>query len=97
MIKQMEMKDIAKEAIEILKCFDHKSVSKIPYKFLKTLVILAQESDINIEVDRRLKLHEQNISEECKDLLALIYYNYMAKDEEKKNILKMWNENGVIY
>ena len=97
MIKQMEMKDIAKETIEFLKCFDHKSVSKIPYNFLKTLVILAQESDISVEIDRRLKLHEQNISEGCKDLLGLIYYNYIATDEEKSNILKLWNENGVVY
>lgn len=97
MIKRIEMKDVAKETIEILKCFDHRSVSKIPYNFLKTLVILAQESDTDVDIDRRLKLHEQNISEGCKDVLALIYYNYMAKDEEKKDILKKWNENGVIY
>ena len=91
------MKDIAKETIEILKCFDNKSVSKIPYNFLKTLVILAQDSKMNIYIDRRLKLHQQDISEESKDLLSLIYYNYMAEDEEKREILKAWQKNGTVY
>lgn len=97
MIRQMEMKDIAKETIEVLKCFDSKSVSKIPYNFLKTLVILAQESTLNVYIDRRLNLHGQDISEGCKDLLSLIYYNYMADDEDKRDILKAWQENGTVY
>lgn len=35
----------------------------------------------------------QNISEETKDIIALIYYNYFADDKEKNEIAKIWKEN----
>ena len=35
----------------------------------------------------------QNISEETKDIISLIYYNYFADDKEKNEIAKIWKEN----
>ena len=42
-----------------------------------------------LPLDSNKKLRDQNISEECKDLISLIYYNYIADENEKKEILKI--------
>ena len=97
MTKQLEMNDVAKEIVEVLKYFDSKFVSKIPIKFLDTLNELAKQSNLVINIDKDKKLKDQNISEETKDLLSLIYYDYIATDEEKNEIIKIWSENQLLH
>ena len=97
MTEQREISDIAKETIELLSYFDSNFISKISTKFLEFLKDLAQSSTINVTIDKNKKLKEQNVSEECKSLISLIYYDYIAEEEEKKKIEKIWNENELIY
>ena len=85
--------DIAKEVTKVLEYADDNIISKIPEKFLNLLNKIAEKSDKEIEIDVNKELTEQNISEESKDLIALIYYSYIANDEEKKQLAKKWNEN----
>ena len=92
-----EANDIAKETLGVLEYFDDVFVSKIPGDIKKKLEELAINSDFNIKIDKSKKLNEQEISEECKSLICLIYYNYFANEEEKKEILNIWNENERLY
>ena len=94
---ELEMSDVAKETIEILNLFNPKFISKISNTFLNGLKELAKDSKKIVEIDKSKKLKEQNISEESKDLISLIYYNYIATEEEKREIAKIWNENEIIY
>lgn len=93
----IKIPDIAKETLYILNYFDSNFVSKIPNKFLENLKKIAEKSQITVNIDMYKKLKEQEISEECKDLISLIYYNYVANENDKEEILKCWNKNEEKY
>ena len=38
-----------------------------------------------------------DISEECKDLISLMYYSYIADETEKEEIGKIWRQNEELY
>lgn len=96
-MKQLEINNIAKETVEILKYFDSNFVSKIPNNFLNLLRELAEESNIIVKINKDKKLKEQEISEECKNLISLIYYSYIATEEQKIELKKIWNQNEELY
>lgn len=97
MTEIQETNDIAKEILCLLSCFDKTFTSKIPEKVLNELRKLAEKSNRIVNIDRRKSLKEQNILLGTKDMIALLYYNYIASEEEKKKIIKVWNENENIY
>ena len=92
-----EINDVAKETLDVLEHFNNEFVSKIPRNVIKQLEELATDSDEKAIIDKSKKLNEQAISEECKSLISMIYYNYFANEEEKKEILNIWNENERLY
>lgn len=96
-MEQIKINDVAKETVMVLKYFEEKFTSKIPSKFILLLNRLAQESNIDVYIDKGKKLNEQNISEECKDLISLMYYSYIADGTEKKEIGKIWRQNEELY
>lgn len=89
----IQVDDVAKETLDILEYFDSNFVSKIPNKFLENLKRIAETSRIVVNIDNQKNLEEQEISEHCKDFISLIYYNYVADEEDKKEILNCWVEN----
>lgn len=93
----IKVDDIAKETLYILNYFDSNFVSKIPNKFLENLKKIAETSQITVNIDRYKELEEQEISEDCKDLISLIYYNYVTNENDKEEILKCWNKNEEKY
>lgn len=93
----MEVNDIAKETVEVLKFTDVDFKSRISEKLLNLLEELSHQSTKEVKIDLNKKLNEQNISEECKDLLSLLYLNYYASENEKEEILKIWKVNDNIY
>lgn len=93
----IKVDDIAKETLYILNYFDSNFVSKIPNNFLDNLKKIAATSQIIVNIDKYKKLEEQEISEDCKDLISLIYYNYVANENDKEEILKCWNKNEEKY
>lgn len=97
MTKQLEISDVAKETLDILDYFELTFVSKIPDNVLNGLRKIAGESSLIVNIDKNKELKEQEISEECKDLISLIYFNYIATKEEKEEIQKIWNENELLY
>lgn len=58
---------------------------------------LAADSEADFYIDAEKSLNEQDISEESKDLISLIYYNYIADENEKREILKSWDFNEKKY
>lgn len=97
MEKIQEINDICKEVITVLAFFNENLIEQIPNKTLKKLNELAADSNSNFYIDTEKELEEQTISEECKDLIALLYYSYIANEDEKKELLKIWNENEKIF
>ena len=97
MNNQLEINDVAKETLEVLKYFDLDFIAKISGKFLMNLKKLSEKSNIIVTIDQNLKLKDQKISNECKDLISIIYYKYIATEEEKRTIIDIWNNNEALY
>lgn len=97
MTGQPEINDIAKETISVLDYFNQEFLAKIPKHFLKDLQELAKDSKIVVNIDKNKKLENQPISEDSKDLIGLIYYSYIASDDEKAEIERAWDENELKF
>lgn len=85
--------DVYKEALTFIAYFDKELLDIMPADIFEKLTKLAAESTVEFFVEENKSLIEQNISEECKDLIALIYYNSITDQNEKKAILEQWNIN----
>ena len=92
-----KISDISKEALTFLAFFDNDVIKKIPSCVIEKLSRQAADSKSNFYVDANKNFSEQKISEKTKDLIALIYYNYIADENEKKEILEQWNLNEKTY
>lgn len=97
MEKIQEAKDICKEVFTILAYFDEELIEKIPPKIMGELMKIAADSEIDYYIDVNKNLEEQNISEESKNLISLIYYSYIADENEKTELIDIWNKNEKKY
>lgn len=95
MMEQVEINNAAKEVLCLCEYFDPEINMKIPENFLLKLKELASTSNIIVSIDYKKKLTEQKISETAKDILALIYYSYIAEPEEKSKIKETWDKNDA--
>lgn len=84
--------DLAKELLIVLSYCDTNLIKNIPDSFINNLTNMAADSDKEIYIDSTKELSEQNISEECKDLLSIIYYMYVAQD--KDYVIDCWIKNN---
>ena len=91
------IEDISKETLTFLSFFDRKMIEKIPGSVIKKLCEEAAESKQDFYIDVNENFANQKISEKSKDLIALIYYDYIADENEKKEILNQWNINEKNY
>lgn len=89
--------DVYGEVFTILSLFNDELIDKIPSSVLIKIGNLSLGSKYNFYIDKNKSLKDQNISEDSKDLLALIYYNYIASEDERKEFLNLWNTNEKIY
>lgn len=85
--------DISKETLTFLAFFESKMLEKIPSYIITNLCEEAADSKLDFYIDVNKKFGEQKISEKSKDLISLIYYNYIADEDEKKELLNRWNLN----
>ena len=97
MEKIQEINDVCKEVITILGFFNIDIIEKIPSKILNKLNELAADSELNYYIDKEKDLIDQDISEKSKDLIALLYYSYIATEKEKHELSKIWNDNEKKY
>ena len=93
MNKIQEINDVCKEVLTILAYFNENLIEQIPNKTLQKLNEFAANSNMSFYIDIEKDLNEQKISEESKDFIALLYYSYIANEEEKKELSRKWNEN----
>lgn len=89
--------DTCKETLTVLAYLNNNLIEKIPSKVLKGISELAADSKIDFYIDKEKNLESQNISEESKDLISLIYYNYATNENEKEELFKLWNQNENQY
>lgn len=97
MEKIQNISDIAKETITFLAFWDEEMIKKIPDKVISKLCEEAAESNLDFYVETTKSFEEQEISEKSKDLMSLIYYSYVAGQDEKSKILHQWNQNEKIF
>lgn len=89
----VDKKDIYKEVLIVLSHFNEELIKKIPQQVFNKLLELAADSEQNVVIDVNKGIEEQNISEESKDIISLIYYNCIADEQEKKELVNIWSDN----
>lgn len=66
---------------------------KLPKKLLNIINSLYDEN-FKIKINPNIELKNQNFSEDTKNIIAVLKYNYWCKDdEEKENLARMFKEN----
>lgn len=73
--------DLAKEVLTYISFFDEKLLDKLPNAFLKKLNDAAADSEKEYYINIDKTLEEQTMSDECKELLALIYYSFIESSK----------------
>lgn len=81
-------KSAFKEVSEILKYMDEELVNKIPTKFI-TFLQENMSKEYDFKINENIALEEQNISREAENILALLYRNYWATEEEKQEFARL--------
>lgn len=83
-------KDGFAEVDEIFKYIDDESLEKIPQD-VKTL-IKVNKSNLTVDINPNKSLNEQELLYETKVILSVLYKNYWATEEEKKQIIESEEE-----
>ena len=84
------------EVYEIINLMSYDLRSKIPSKFID--LIMAQKDENYIpQIARDIPLEKQNLREETISILAYLKLNCFCDNEEKKQFMKMLNENERKY
>ena len=91
MDNQISLDDAFKEVYTVLTFSDDAVTSKIPDEVFRSIVEHASNSSIEPNIDTEKDLLDQDISEEGKDLLSIIYYSFICNEEEKKDLFKLWS------
>lgn len=81
-------KSAFKEVSEILKYMDEELVNKIPTKFI-TFLQENMSKEYDFKINENIALEKQNISREAENILALLYRNYWATEEEKQEFARL--------
>ena len=87
---------VAAEAIAILENTVISLVAKVPLKILEMLQSKADQANKKVELDYTKSYSEQNISEEAKGIITLIYRQYWCTESERKELDKKLLENEEI-
>lgn len=88
MINCYTKEDYAKaytELLEIIKYFSKESLEKLPKENIK-MYNLEKDKDYNFKYNEELELDEQNVSKLTIILLANLYIQYLASEEERNKI-----------
>ena len=92
---ELRYRNAFKEVDEILKYTDINLANKIPKKFIDFLrANMNNEYEFNVQ--EGLHLNKQNLSEEANNILALIYRDNWATEEEKEEFRKKDEEERKL-
>ncbi|MCM1230598.1 MAG: hypothetical protein NC489_10730 [Ruminococcus flavefaciens] len=73
------------EVLELLKYFDEESLAKIPKEMIEVFENNC-DRDYDFHLDLNKPLDEQNLLQETRALIAVIYIDYLASPEERDEI-----------
>lgn len=80
---EREYEEAFSEVDEVLKLMPIDLLSKIPVQFRK---VISENKDTNYKVNIKEPLEEQNLKKETIVILGLIYRDFLASPEEKREI-----------
>lgn len=95
MIEEKLNNDLAKEILTVISYCDNSFLNNIPSNIIKNLTNLAADSTKEYYIEKEKDLTEQNISEECKDFIAIMYFMYISDSKEKELLLEKWFKNEI--
>lgn len=84
------------EVLEVLNHVDKKLTNKIPRKFKLFLEENADKTHV-IELDNKKSLHEQEISNLSKAIIAMVYKEYIKKENNEKADLEQNLKNNITF
>lgn len=82
------------EVNEVLEYMDEKYTKQISSEFTN-MMIKNMDLSYNFKYDINKPLQEQNLSEEAKIILSIIYLRYFCDTEEKTQIINKMKENDL--
>ena len=89
--------EVATEVIEVLYNSDSSIICKIPYRIIEVLQEKTQECNKKISFKENVELKDQDISEEGKAILSILYRDYICSEEEKIEVNKIFENNQKQY
>lgn len=92
-----KISDICNEVLSVLSMCQEEILEQLPQEVFEKLRSFAADSNIEIFINTDKELLDQNISQESKDLIALIYIQYVANEKEKVELQKILSENEKQY
>lgn len=81
---------------EILKYVTPNLKARIPKKVI-SYIENNKAKDFNWKIDKTMPLEKQNLLSTTKELLTVLYRDYMCDDIEKKKLNEILNENEIKY
>lgn len=93
MMEEFVSCDVAKEFLMVLAYCDSNFVNNIPDYIMKKMNDLAADSLKEVYIDKNKTLMEQDISNECRELIGMIYFTYAIDSDAKKDLLNTLLEN----
>lgn len=91
--------EFSESVVEILDILNHMEkiyIDKIPKKFMNFLEENKSKS-YKSNLDHSKKIKEMHLKEKTKDLLATIYVNYWATQDQKNRYINILSENECKY
>ena len=88
-----EYSEAVSEVLEVLQYLEDELINKIPLEVIKKLKIQKLPSYIN-KFDETRKVEIGKLSEKAKDILAVLYIDYIADEKQKSEFEKILNENS---
>ncbi len=82
-----EYKMALSEVNTILQYSENEILFKIPQKFIN-FIQENMDTSYNFEIEKNKSLVEQNMMQETKQILALIYRDYLCSKEQKENLIE---------
>lgn len=91
---EIQDKESISEVLEILEYMDNEYVNKISPDFLK---FLEENKDINYikHIDTTKEIDFQITKRRTKAILGIIFYRFWSDEQEKKEFIKILNENEI--
>ena len=85
-----------REVNDVLENMDEKYTKKISAEFIN-MMIKNMDLSYDFKYDITKSLEEQNLSEEAKTILSIIYLRYFCDENEKIDIIKQMKENDLEF